>query len=69
MPEQIIRFENGKAVNVDPALWLKEQAIRIADHHRATCPGETCTVTLSSLADLLRRAGIVVSQAEFRHFI
>lgn len=43
---------------MDKDKLLLLNAIRLADHHRATCEGETCNISLSLLLELLQRAGI-----------
>ena len=49
-------------------LWLR-QAIRLADEHRAHCPGEECNIMLSCLLELLHAAGVEVPQDKVKHFV
>lgn len=48
---------------------LKANVIRIAQHHRQTCPGESCQVSLFQLVMLLDRAGIRLNNQELREFL
>lgn len=43
---------------------MKENVLRLADEHREVCDSSTCTISLSLLADLLRKAGIELSEDE-----
>ena len=38
--------------------YLLANALNVAKHHRETCPGEGCAVSLFALYELLRAAGI-----------
>jgi hypothetical protein len=45
---------------------LKRNVLGLADHHRATCDGPDCTVSLALLGVLLDRASIGVTEEEAR---
>ena len=45
--------------------YLVRTALQLADDHRERCPGAACTVTLTSLAVLLQRAGIHLTPGEY----
>lgn len=47
---------------------LKQNAIRLATHHRKHCDGEECNISLSLLLDLLELAGIELTEEEKRIF-
>lgn len=42
--------------------------IRLADHHRTHCDGETCNISLSYILELLNRAGIDVKESDKHYF-
>ena len=46
---------------------LKENAINIADDHRAHCH-ESCNISLVLLAELLIAAGVELTPEELKHF-
>ena len=43
---------------------LKQNAIRMARHHRKTCAGAECNITLYGLFRLLELAGIALTKEE-----
>jgi hypothetical protein len=57
------------------ALWearpqyVKDNALRLADHHREHCDGPDCTVSLVALAELLILAGFELSDDETRRLL
>ena len=48
---------------------LKQNVLRLAKHHKATCPGEECNISLHMLAVVLKRAGIKITEEENRSFL
>ncbi len=48
---------------------LKINAINLATHHRRTCDGQTCNISLSQIYTLLKRAGIELTDEERRVFL
>lgn len=48
---------------------IKTNAFAVADHHRKTCEGAECNISLSLLASLLERAGYKLTQEERRKFL
>ena len=47
---------------------ILQNMIRLADHHRKHCDGETCNIILSYIPELLRRAEIEVSKKDAERF-
>ena len=50
------------------AVLLKQNAVRLAQQHRMTCPGESCAVSLFMLQLLLDHAGIELTLEEREEF-
>jgi hypothetical protein len=51
------------------AQLLLDNAVKLADHHRRTCEGEGCTISLYLLLELLRKARIDVPQELLGRFL
>lgn len=47
----------------------KMNAIALAKHHRETCPGETCDVSLLMLRLMAEEVGVVFTKEEAELFI
>jgi hypothetical protein len=47
---------------------LKQNMIRLVDHHRATCPGQTCNISLYLAECVMKAAGIDLTQPESSRF-
>lgn len=43
---------------------LKDNVLRIAEHHLEHCDGAECNISLSLLAELLTKANITLTQEE-----
>ena len=48
---------------------LKQNAIRLARHHRKCCEGAECNISLWLIAELLMKAGIELTDDEKKEFI
>lgn len=48
---------------------VKENAIRMAQHHREHCDGKGCNISLDLLRSALVMAGITLTEAESRIFM
>ena len=48
---------------------VKENAIRLAIHHRKHCDGRECDISLYLLRRALEMAGIELTDKEKRHFM
>ena len=49
--------------------YMKMNLLRIAKHHKRTCPGENCDVSLFALGITGRRAGLKFTKKEEMTFI
>lgn len=49
--------------------FLKRNAIEITRQHRALCQDPKCAVSLYSLAQLVKMAGIELTDEEFMEFL
>jgi hypothetical protein len=47
---------------------IKENAIRLAKHHKLHCDGETCDISLCLLRRALEKAGIILNEEERKVF-
>lgn len=57
--------EDGSLQPISEDDRLRNNAIRLAEHHREHCAGKECTISLHDLYVLLQRAGIEVDLAYF----
>lgn len=48
---------------------LKMNALNLARHHKKTCEGEECNISLLLLLEVLLQAGILVTDDEKREFL
>lgn len=48
---------------------LKQNAIRMVQHHKKHCDGPTCNITVFGIYELLDAAGIEVTDEEIHHFV
>lgn len=53
----------------DDAQMLKDNALKLAQHHKKTCGDPECDISLFQLRRLLERAGIPITQEERRILI
>lgn len=47
---------------------IKENAIKLAEHHKTHCIGQECDISLYLLRRALELAGIVIFEHEKKHF-
>jgi hypothetical protein len=60
---------NSKMEKITEKTAVKENAIRLANHHIQHCNGETCNISLYLLRRLIEMAGIELTENEKRKFI
>lgn len=48
---------------------IKLNMIRLVQEHKQKCDGATCNVSISDVAELLKRAGIELTKEEQSEFI
>jgi hypothetical protein len=53
-------FQVPRSPAISLANLLKANLLRLDEHHPRHCNGPTCTISLSTLQDLLEQAGIAV---------
>lgn len=46
--------------------WLKDNVVELALHHKSTCEDSECNISLIAVAEVIRRAGLELTDEERR---
>lgn len=58
------KLRQQERIRTEKNQLLKENAIRLVERHKATCEGVKCNISLCLIADVLRQAGIQLTEQE-----
>ena len=56
-------------MNTEKQEFLKQNAINLVKHHKEHCDGETCCISVFLVEQLIRQAGIELTDKEALEFI
>lgn len=49
--------------------WYRLLALKLVEHHKRHCDGETCHISLGSIREMAEAAGAQFTEADYREFM